>query len=207
MDIEVTSVSRTAETLSSAAAAISVVTNEDIRRSGATTIPEALRGVPGPARRTTQLEFVGGELARVQQHQHREAARAERLAQHLHAAPLRRHVGRAGLSAAGHRAHRSDSRSRREPVGRERGQWRDQHHDQARAQHAGHAAQRDGRHGRAAARPCATAASSANRASFACSASTRTATRRSIRVRQRRMTGASAMRAFAPTGTRAAATR
>jgi iron complex outermembrane receptor protein len=47
MDIEVTSVSRTAETLSSAAAAISVVTNEDIRRAGATTIPEALRGVPG----------------------------------------------------------------------------------------------------------------------------------------------------------------
>ena len=47
MDIEVTSVSRTAETLSSAAAAVAVVTNEDIRRSGATTIPEALRGVPG----------------------------------------------------------------------------------------------------------------------------------------------------------------
>lgn len=47
MDIEVTSVSRTAETLSSAAAAISVVTSDDIRRSGATTIPEALRGVPG----------------------------------------------------------------------------------------------------------------------------------------------------------------
>src|SRR5687768_8945741 len=47
MDIEVTSVSRTAEILSSAAAAISVVTNEDIRRSGAMTIPEALRGLPG----------------------------------------------------------------------------------------------------------------------------------------------------------------
>ena len=47
MDIEVTSVSRSAETLSSAAAAISVVTSDDIRRSGATTIPEALRGVPG----------------------------------------------------------------------------------------------------------------------------------------------------------------
>lgn len=47
MDIEVTSVSRSAETLSSAAAAISVVTYDDIRRSGATTIPEALRGVPG----------------------------------------------------------------------------------------------------------------------------------------------------------------
>jgi iron complex outermembrane recepter protein len=47
MDIEVTSVSRTAEALSSAAAAISVVTSDDIRRSGATTIPEALRGIPG----------------------------------------------------------------------------------------------------------------------------------------------------------------
>jgi len=47
MDIEVTSVSRAPEALSSAAAAVSVITNEDIRRSGATTIPETLRGVPG----------------------------------------------------------------------------------------------------------------------------------------------------------------
>jgi iron complex outermembrane receptor protein len=47
MDIEVTSVSRAPETLSSAAAAVSVITNDDIRRSGATTIPETLRGVPG----------------------------------------------------------------------------------------------------------------------------------------------------------------
>jgi iron complex outermembrane receptor protein len=47
MDIEVTSVSRTAESLGSAAAAVSVLTNQDIHRSGATTIPEVLRGVPG----------------------------------------------------------------------------------------------------------------------------------------------------------------
>jgi iron complex outermembrane receptor protein len=47
MDIEITSVSRSPETLSSAAAAISVLTDADIRRSGATTIPEALRGIPG----------------------------------------------------------------------------------------------------------------------------------------------------------------
>jgi iron complex outermembrane receptor protein len=47
MDIEVTSVSRAPETLSSAAAAVSVITSEDIQRSGATTIPESLRGVPG----------------------------------------------------------------------------------------------------------------------------------------------------------------
>ncbi len=47
MDLEVTSVSRTEERFGSAAAAISVVTNETIRRIGATTIHDALRLVPG----------------------------------------------------------------------------------------------------------------------------------------------------------------
>lgn len=47
MDVEVTSVSRTRESLLNAAAAVSIVTDEDIRRSGATTVPEALRFVPG----------------------------------------------------------------------------------------------------------------------------------------------------------------
>lgn len=47
MDLEITSVSKTVESLGGAAAAIAVVTNEDIRRSGATSIPEALRLVPG----------------------------------------------------------------------------------------------------------------------------------------------------------------
>ena len=47
MNVEVTTVSRSAERLGSAAAAVAVVTNEDIRRSGATTIAETLRGVPG----------------------------------------------------------------------------------------------------------------------------------------------------------------
>jgi iron complex outermembrane receptor protein len=57
MNLEVTSVSRTNESLGGAAAAITVVTNEDIRRSGATTIPEALRFVPGlhVARQTSNL--------------------------------------------------------------------------------------------------------------------------------------------------------
>jgi iron complex outermembrane recepter protein len=45
--IEVTSVSRTTESLGGAAAAIAVVTQQDIRRSGATSVPEALRGQPG----------------------------------------------------------------------------------------------------------------------------------------------------------------
>ena len=47
MNVEITTVSRGVERLGSAAAAIAVVTNEDIRRSGATTIAETLRGVPG----------------------------------------------------------------------------------------------------------------------------------------------------------------
>src|SRR5690606_4928445 len=47
MNIEITSVSRGAEGLQGAAAAVAVVTAEDIERSGATSIPEALRTVPG----------------------------------------------------------------------------------------------------------------------------------------------------------------
>lgn len=47
MSVKVTSVSKTEEKLSETAAAVTVVTQEDIRRSGVTTIPEALRMVPG----------------------------------------------------------------------------------------------------------------------------------------------------------------
>lgn len=46
-NIEVTSVSKKSEKASEAAAAIYVITADDIRRMGATSIPEALRGVPG----------------------------------------------------------------------------------------------------------------------------------------------------------------
>ena len=47
MDIEVTSVSRKPEKQSEAAAAVFVITNDDLRRWGVTNIPEALRRVPG----------------------------------------------------------------------------------------------------------------------------------------------------------------
>lgn len=47
MSIEVTSVSKKKQKLSDSPAAIYVVTQEDIRRSGMTTIPEILRMVPG----------------------------------------------------------------------------------------------------------------------------------------------------------------
>ena len=46
-NIEVTSVAKKEQKLSQAAAAVYVITQEDIRRSGATSIPEALRMAPG----------------------------------------------------------------------------------------------------------------------------------------------------------------
>ena len=47
MNVEVTSVSKRSQPMGEAAAAVYVITNEDIRRSGATSIPEALRLAPG----------------------------------------------------------------------------------------------------------------------------------------------------------------
>ncbi|MGZ5817646.1 MAG: TonB-dependent receptor plug domain-containing protein [Burkholderiaceae bacterium] len=45
-DIRITSVSKKEERLADAPASVTVITNEDIRRSGATTLPEALRLAP-----------------------------------------------------------------------------------------------------------------------------------------------------------------
>jgi iron complex outermembrane recepter protein len=47
MNIQVTSVSKTEQTLSRTASAVFVISQEDIRRSGVTNIPDALRMVPG----------------------------------------------------------------------------------------------------------------------------------------------------------------
>jgi iron complex outermembrane receptor protein len=47
MDIKVTSVSKKEQKLSTAGAAVFVITQEDIRRSGATNIPDVLRMAPG----------------------------------------------------------------------------------------------------------------------------------------------------------------
>jgi iron complex outermembrane receptor protein len=47
MNVEVTSVSKRPQRVADAAAAIFVITQEDIRRSGATSVPELLRMVPG----------------------------------------------------------------------------------------------------------------------------------------------------------------
>ena len=59
MDVEVTLVSRNPEKLSGAASAIQVLTSEDIRRSGATNIPEALRLLPNlQVAQVTSSEYI-----------------------------------------------------------------------------------------------------------------------------------------------------
>ncbi|MBD9356603.1 TonB-dependent receptor plug domain-containing protein [Methylomonas albis] len=47
LNVEVTSVSKKAQALNDSAAAIFVITHDDIKRTGATSIPEALRMAPG----------------------------------------------------------------------------------------------------------------------------------------------------------------
>src|ERR1700724_4457979 len=47
MNMQVTSVSKRTQKVADAAAAVFVITQKDIRRSGATSIPDALRMVPG----------------------------------------------------------------------------------------------------------------------------------------------------------------
>ncbi|MBF0508745.1 MAG: Plug domain-containing protein, partial [Deltaproteobacteria bacterium] len=47
MEIEIVSAAKKPETVSESAAAVYVITQDDIRRSGATCIPEALRLAPG----------------------------------------------------------------------------------------------------------------------------------------------------------------
>lgn len=47
MNVEVVSVSKKEEKLTDAAAAVFVITGDDLRQSGATSIPDALRTVPG----------------------------------------------------------------------------------------------------------------------------------------------------------------
>ncbi len=47
LNMQVTSVSNAPENLRTSSAAVSVITSEDIRRSGVTSVMEALRGVPG----------------------------------------------------------------------------------------------------------------------------------------------------------------
>ena len=133
MNVEVTSVAKEPQKLLQAAAAIQVITAEDIRRSGATSIPEALRLADNLRGRADQLARLGDQRPRLQCQSRQQAAGPDRRPGRVHAALRRGALERAGLSAGGHRPHRGHQRAGRHAVGRQRGQRRHQHHHQERA--------------------------------------------------------------------------
>jgi len=127
LNIEVTSVSKTAEPLSDAAAALYVITRDDILRSGATSIPDMLRLAPN-----LQLAQITASTFAITARGFNGPAASKLLVlidgrsvyTPFHSGSV---VGRPGRTARRHRAHRSDPRSRRDVVGRQCSQRRHQH--------------------------------------------------------------------------------
>ena len=66
MNIQVTSVSRKEQSLSKVGAAVFVITQEDIRRSGATNIPDLLRLAPGVDVARDRRQSMGHQHSRIQ---------------------------------------------------------------------------------------------------------------------------------------------
>ncbi len=136
--IKVTSVSRRPEPLATAAASIYVITNEDIRRSGALTLPEALRLAPNL------------EVARLTANQYAISARgfnstsSNKLLVQIDGrslyTPLYSGVlwDMQDLMLADVDRIRGDQRAWRHVMGIERRQWRHQHHHAARQRYTGH---------------------------------------------------------------------
>ncbi len=85
MNVSVTSVSKKRTPLGESAAAIAVITQEDIRRSGYTSLPELLRFVPGLTVARINWQRMGDHLARVQFSVRQQAAGARRRTHRLHA--------------------------------------------------------------------------------------------------------------------------
>ena len=136
MNRTVTSVSKSSQLFVDSAAAVFVISAEDIRRSGTTLLPEVLRLAPGL------------HVARISSNQWAITARGfnGRFSNKLLVLVDGRTVYTpifsgvywegAGPPARRHRAYRDHSWPGREPVGLERGQWRHQHHSQDSCEHA-----------------------------------------------------------------------
>ena len=137
MNIEITSASRKEQRAADVAAAVFVITHDDIRRSGMTTIPDLLRLAPGvdvaQINSNKWAVSVRGFNALVRE----QAARPRRRPQRLQPDLLGRALGHRGPDARRHRSNRGDSRSRRSDVGRQRRERRDQHRHQIHGRDAG----------------------------------------------------------------------
>jgi len=116
-NLEVTTVSKEPEEIQKTAAAIYVLTQEDIRRSGATSIPEALRLVPGvevaqidSSTWAVGIRGFGSIFLEI-------GTRAHRWTKRLHAAFCRRKLETAERDAGGCGTHRGHPRSGRNHLG------------------------------------------------------------------------------------------
>ncbi len=145
MQIDVTSTARRAEPVGTTAAAVSVITGDDIRRAGVTTIADALAladGVHVARSNNGSWAVVGARLQR----QHAEQAAGDGRRPHgLLAALHRRVLEHPRLRARGHRPHRGDPRPGRDALGRQRRQRRHQHHHAPLARYARRLRERVGR--------------------------------------------------------------
>ena len=126
--IEVITPTKQAASAFRTAAAIYVITGEDIRRSGVTSIPDALRLAPGVEVARIDGKQMGRRNPRIRKPAFALCAGPDRWPDGLHAAFCRHLLGSSGHAAGGHRSHRSDPRSRRHHLGAERRQRRHQHH-------------------------------------------------------------------------------
>ena len=187
--LDITTASRRVEPLAQVAAAVSVISGEDIRRSGVANLAEALRLADGieVARAdngTWAISTRGFNITHRQQD-----PRPDRRPHRLFAA-VRRHVlVGAGHAAGRHRPHRSHPRPGRRHLGRQRRQRRRQHHHEERRRYQGPARWCSARAPKSVRlRPCSSAAA-ARGSTTASTASSAPATRRCWRAASTPTTG------------------
>jgi hypothetical protein len=142
-EAEVTSVSKSAEMLRDAPSSIYVITQDEIRRSGVTTIPDALRLAPNlHISQYTSNRYIAGARgfagAEEAQNFSNKLLILIRWTQHLLAPVLRCLPGCAGCGTRRHQAHRSHQRTWRDTLGRECDERRNQHHHQTSLSHRRH---------------------------------------------------------------------
>ncbi len=102
MNIEVTSVSKKEQKMSQAAAAIFVITQEDIQPIGGDKIPDLLRMVPGLDVSQINANSLGRFGARLQRPVFEQIAGSDRWARRLHPAAWGSELGYAGRAAGGY---------------------------------------------------------------------------------------------------------